>query len=103
MEFIQIPVPHGTPLRQVMEGFIKALTRLNFKQDVVESELYWLMEERRRGQQLSSKQRNKIDYERIQGDRAGGAEGPEAVSSGEGSDESFGDPGSDGDEAAETV
>ena len=47
METIQIPVSKGTPVKQVLESFIRAMVSFGYRQDVLESEIYWAMQERR--------------------------------------------------------
>jgi len=48
MKLIQIPIVHGTPVKQVLESLIKAMVNQHgYKREVVESEIYWAMAQNR--------------------------------------------------------
>ena len=62
MDEVKFPITRGTPLRQIVDSFIRCLVQKGYSKNAIEGELYWIMEERRRGRLISKTQRKKEDF-----------------------------------------
>ena len=64
MREIRIPIVKGTPLKTIVESFIRAMVSEGVgSREVIESEVYWIMEERRQDRIITRKERHRANYE----------------------------------------